>query len=60
MSTHVPGFQSFSRVFASFCNAKISDQQHVLSNPSVYLKDKTFFPVHIRSYKTTGELFSHY
>ena len=29
MSTHVPGFQSFSRLFASFCTGKISHQQQV-------------------------------
>ena len=28
MSTHVPGFQSFFRFFASFCIGKISHQQH--------------------------------
>ena len=30
MSTHVPGFQSFSSlfVFASFCTAQIGQQQH--------------------------------
>ena len=28
MSTHLPGFQSFFRVFASFCNGQISHQQH--------------------------------
>ena len=28
MSTHLPGFQSFSRLFASFCNDQISHQQH--------------------------------
>ena len=28
MSTHLPGFQSFFRVFASFCIGQISHQQH--------------------------------
>ena len=28
MSTHVPGFQSFFRFFASFCIGQISHQQH--------------------------------
>ena len=28
MSTHVPGFQSFFRIFASFCIGQISHQQH--------------------------------
>ena len=28
MSTHLPGFQSFFRFFASFCFGKISQQQH--------------------------------
>ena len=28
MSTHLPGFQSFLRFFASFCFGKISHQQH--------------------------------
>ena len=28
MSTHLPGFQAFFRVFASFCIAQISHQQH--------------------------------
>ena len=27
MSSHLPGFQSFSRVFASFCIGQISHQQ---------------------------------
>ena len=27
LSTHVPGFQSFFSVFASFCNDQISHQQ---------------------------------
>ena len=29
MSTHVPGFQSFRRCFASFCISQISHQQHI-------------------------------
>ena len=28
MSTHVPGFQSFFRFFASFCIGQISNHQH--------------------------------
>ena len=28
MSTHVPGFQSFLRLFASFCTSQISHQKH--------------------------------
>ena len=28
MSTHLPGFQSFFRIFASFCIGKIIHQQH--------------------------------
>ena len=28
MSTHLPGFQSFFRIFASFCIGQISHQQH--------------------------------
>ena len=28
MSTHLPGFQSFVRFFASFCIGQISHQQH--------------------------------
>ena len=28
MSTHLPGFQSFFRLFASFCDAKMSHIQH--------------------------------
>ena len=30
MSTYVPGFESFFRFFASFCNAKISHHQHTV------------------------------
>ena len=29
MSTHVPGFQSFFRFFASFCIGQIKQQQHI-------------------------------
>ena len=37
MSTHVPGFESFFRIFASFCIGQISHMQHKGIQYIVYL-----------------------
>ena len=45
MSTHVPGFQSFFRIFASFCIGQISYQQHKGLKNTVHFPNGRPWPI---------------